>query len=176
MNFKGHITGGLITGSVLTGGLALASSTLLAEPLTVVQLAQVFGVAVFFSLFPDLDISSIPQRWFFRAVFVGLLVLAYQEKYELAALLGIIAVTPVLDHHRGWTHSIFSALLIPIVLAALYEYVLSRDKWVYTWTVEGVWEHLNNYSWLVLACILGWFTHLLLDSKLKLFKNPRGHH
>ena len=53
----------------------------------------VAGTALFFSLFPDLDTSSVPQRWFFRLVFFSLLYLGWTERYELATLVGVVVAT-----------------------------------------------------------------------------------
>lgn len=162
MNFKGHITGGIIAGATLT-----VSAVALGEPLGLPAppwvLAQIFAVTVFFSLFPDLDISSIPQRWFFRGIFVLLLVLGYYEYYEEATLLALVAITPLLDHHRSWTHHVLSALLFPVVLACLYEYLLTKNQFFQQWSFERIVFHLQTHLWLVIACIAGWYTHLFLD-------------
>lgn len=175
MNFKGHITGGLITGTVATAATFLLS-TPLEMPVSPLVLGEVFLVTVFFSLFPDLDISSIPQRWCFRLLFVGLIALSYYEYYEIATLLALVAITPLLDHHRGWTHSLLAAFLFPIALAGIYEYFLMKHRLFYDWSLEHLTQHLNTHLWLIFACILGWYTHLLLDSRLPILRNPKGHH
>lgn len=177
MNFRGHVTGGIIT------GVALATSAVtLSEPLGIAApplvLGQIFAVTVFFSLFPDLDISSIPQRWFFRAIFILLLILGYYEYYEEATLVALVAITPLLDHHRSWTHNIFSVLVFPLIMACLYEYLLTKDQFFHNWSFEQVSTHLLNHIWLVVACIGGWYTHLFLDyvqkQKLSLQRKRRS--
>lgn len=174
MNFKGHITGGVITGTALVGSAVLLSGPL-SIPAPPLVLAEIFGIAVFFSLFPDLDISSIPQRWFFRAIFVLLLVLGYYEKFEEATLLALVSITPLLDHHRSWTHSIFSVLLFPFVAACLYEYLLVKDQFFYEISFEPIRDHLIQHPWFVAASVLGWLTHLFLDylQKQKLARNRK---
>ncbi len=173
MNFKGHITGGIVTGAALTGSAILFSEPL-GVPAPPLVLVQIFSITVFFSLFPDLDISSIPQRWFFRAIFIILLGLSYYEHYEEATLLALVAITPLLDHHRSWTHNIFSVLLFPVVMAGIYEYLLMKKQFFYQWSMDQLISHLHNHIWLVIACIVGWYTHLCLDSLPK-FKQS-GHH
>ncbi len=162
MNFKGHITGGIITGAAITATAILLSGPL-AIPAPPLVLVQIFAVALFFSMFPDLDISSIPQRWFFRGVFVMLLLLSYYDRYEEATLLALIAITPLLDHHRSWTHNVFSVLVFPVVMACVYEYLLTREQFLNQWSLDQVANHLTTHIWLVIACIGGWYTHLSLD-------------
>lgn len=162
MNFRGHVTGGVVT------GIALASSAIfLSGPLGIpappIVLGEILAVTIFFSLFPDLDISSIPQRWFFRAIFIILLGLSYYERFEEATLLALVSITPLLDHHRSWTHNFMSALLFPVVAACLYEYLLTKERFFYEISLEAIQGHLLQNLWLVMACILGWYTHLFLD-------------
>ncbi|MBF0279224.1 MAG: metal-dependent hydrolase [SAR324 cluster bacterium] len=162
MNFKGHITGGIITGAAITS-TAIFLSKPLGIPAPPLVLGQIFGVALFFSMFPDLDISSIPQRWFFRAIFAVLLGLSYYDYFEVATLVALVSITPLLDHHRSWTHNVISVLLFPVVLACIYEYLLSKERFFDQWSADQVANHLSNHIWLVIACVSGWYTHLTLD-------------
>ncbi len=176
MNFKGHLTGGMATGAILSVG-AFVLSEPLGVPAPPLLLGQIFLVTLFFSLFPDLDISSIPQRWFFRSIFVLLLILSYYQRFEEATLLALVAITPLLNSHRGWTHNFFSVLLFPVALAVLYEYLLTKEQFIQSFSMDRIVQHLANHHWLVIACIGGWYTHLLLDflpvKKLKLIQ-PRS--
>lgn len=175
MNFKGHITGGLISGTILATATFIGNgSSGLFDPLK--SVFSVYGITVFFSLFPDVDISSIGQRWFYRAVFILLLYLGYQKYYEIATLASIIAITPILGHHRGWTHSYFPALLIPLLIASLYEYSLTKNHFFTGESLLRIYKHMRNHQWLITACIIGWYTHLFLDCQLPMFKNDKEHH
>lgn len=174
MNFKGHFIGGLASGSLLTAGTYFIGY-LAEKPPQFAEYAVLFPITLFFALFPDFDTSSIPQRWFFRAVFIAILVMAYYKYFEEATILALIAITPVLDHHRGWTHNYFSPILIPFALAGIYEYLASRERWLQGWLLENVNFYLQDNLWLVLACLTGWYTHLLLDSPFPVFKNSRSH-
>lgn len=175
MNFKGHITGGFVSGACLiTAAFLMSSSAVPSHNLQ--SVSSIFGVTVFFSLFPDLDVGSIQQRWFYRAIFILLLYLGYQKYYELATLVAIIAITPILDHHRGWTHNYFSALLVPLLLIGIYGYMLAKDYPLHNWSFKHSCEYFKNHLWLVIASIVGWCTHLLLDSKLPMFKNDKKHY
>ena len=72
MTFKGHLTGGILAGIGVTG-LAARWGYIPSADYRI--WAAVCGTTVFFSLFPDLDTASVPQRWFFRAVFMALIYL-----------------------------------------------------------------------------------------------------
>lgn len=174
MNFKAHLSGGILIGTGVVGAAVANQHFGTGTETQLTTLVLCFGTAVGFALFPDLDISSIPQRWFYRLVMVSLLVLGYHQEFELATLLGIIAITPVLDHHRGWTHNPLAAIFFPLILVGIYEYLLVQERWFAEWTLEGSWELVLRYRWLVIACTLGWWTHLLLDSK-RLRRSPSKH-
>ena len=82
MNHTGHVVGGMLAGGAVcflastTGDVQLGWETLseVAEsPLSPTQntktLLGLFSTALFMALFPDLDIQSVSQRWFYRIVF-----------------------------------------------------------------------------------------------------------
>ena len=173
MNFKGHLCSGVIVGIGMAVG-ATRLGYIGSDDLT--KQVAVSGTALFFALFPDLDTSSVPQRWFFRIVFFALLYLGWTGRYELATLVGIASLLPLLDHHRGWTHWKISPLVVSLLLGAVYEYWVMRHAFVgeFAWgnvrvLIEGHWVFLA-------ACITGWYTHLLLDGQFKIFPTDQGHH
>jgi hypothetical protein len=173
MSFKGHLIGGVLAGA----GLATAASRLGHLPGQGWEAwAWVFGTTVAFSLFPDLDTSSVPQRWFFRLVFAALLYLGWTEDYERATLVGLLAVLPLLDHHRGWTHWKLSPLLVPLALGAVFEYWRARHAWFSGFSWENVRQLLAGHLVYLVACVVGWYTHLLLDGHFVLFPADRNHH
>lgn len=167
MNFKGHITGGATAGIFV-----VAAASAITQPSPIMQL-YLFLVTVFFSLFPDFDISSIPQRWFFRAIFALLIYLGFHGNYQLATMIAVLAITPVLSHHRGWTHSYWAALLTPIALAIFYEYMLAKPSSIDKLSFDKVQGHLATHAWFVIACISGWSTHLILDNKFPSLRNHK---
>ena len=173
MTFRGHLTGGVAAG---IGMAVLAAQWGHVAPDDLHSWATVCGTTVFFALFPDLDTSSVPQRWFFRLVFVVLLYLGWSQRYELATLVGILAVLPLLDHHRGWTHWKVSPLVVPLVLGIIYEYWRARQAWMSGFSWENVTQLLRDHAIYLVACMVGWYTHLLLDGRFKLFPTDSGHH
>ena len=189
MNFRGHLTGGLLAGAV-TASVAVTTKYVSLSPEAfqhftgnllhwqgeVQTLIGLFIATLFMALFPDLDTASVPQRWFFRAVFMALIYLGWHEYYEQATLLGILSILPLLDHHRGWTHRKISPLLVPVLLGAVYEYWRTRHAWIggFSWT--NVQSLLEGHTVFLVACIIGWYTHLLLDGCLKFFPTSSDHH
>ncbi|MCY3762270.1 MAG: metal-dependent hydrolase [Gemmatimonadetes bacterium] len=162
MSYKGHLEGGLLVAAAVAA-VAEGSG---ARPETTMGL---FATALFFSLFPDLDTSSRPQRWFFKFVFAGLLYLAWAGEYRTATAVAVLALLPVLDHHRGWTHCRLSPLAAAVVAAAGYAW----------WKLEGA----GPGEWVAVlrelphglemqfagAALAGWYTHLILDGLFRVF-------
>ena len=73
MTFRGHLAGGMAAG---VAAAAAASGLGLTGPGEYGTWCGVAGTGVLFSLVPDLDTASVPQRWFFKGVFVLILYLA----------------------------------------------------------------------------------------------------
>ncbi len=173
MTFRGHLIGGVVAGIGVAG---LAAHWEYVPPGDLRAWGSVWGTTVFFSLFPDLDTSSVPQRWFFRLVFGALLYLGWKQHYELATLVGLLAVLPLLDHHRGWTHWKISPLIVAVLLGAVYEYWRARQNWMSGFSWENVSALLRQHAVYLVACIVGWYTHLLLDGRFKFFPTDSDHH
>ena len=128
-----------------------------------------WGVAAtvqFFSLFPDVDIDSVPRRWFYRGVLVILLYLAWSGAWVEATVVAGLAMLPLVDHHRGWTHGRFVPLLMPAIMCA---WLLWWEGWP---RVEGprVLDILTPLRLVFVgAAVAGWYTHLLLDGLFRIF-------
>lgn len=159
--YKGHITAGIIFGVVLLIGLAftpLAAALSLEQKL--VKGIVVLWLAVLFALFPDVDIKSKGQLLFYRIFILLDLLLLLQKFYVEAALLGFLAMLPIISKHRGWTHTVWAMLLIPapILLGPMY---LAR---------EPVLDGLPFY----LGAVAGYLSHLVADGMLlRRFRRPR---
>jgi hypothetical protein len=173
MNLKGHLVSGVAVGVGVAVGATHYGYIGADDFNTQVAVA---GTALFFSLFPDLDTSSVPQRWFFRLVFGGLLYLGWTERYELATLVGILSLLPLLDHHRGWTHWKISPLAVSLLLGATYEYWRARHAFMGEFGWGNVRVLIEGHWIFLFACIAGWYTHLLLDGRFKFFPTDQDHH
>lgn len=112
-------------------------------PLSLVALALLFG------LWPDVDTNSKGQRVFYSIFLITDLFLIATEQFRAAAYLGLVALLPVLSHHRGWTHTWWAMLLIPSPLLLLpYLHVPERP-------LVG----LPFYG----AAVVGYLSHLVVD-------------
>ena len=166
MNFKGHLAGGIIVGCVVSS----VATHLSAVPALLAL--KVFLLTVGFSLYPDLDVSSIPQRWFFRGILVLLLFLVVSKYFRIASIIAIVAVLPLISKHRGWTHSVWSAILFPIFLFIGYQHLFVMKIGFDMKYFYKMHKLLSINFWLVLSCSLGWLTHIYLD---KLLFKKSGH-
>lgn len=113
------------------------------------MLVGLFVIAILFGLWPDVDTNSKGQNIFFGIAFVADILLIVDGRLEAAAYLGLLAMTPIIGKHRGWTHSKLAMLLVPapiVVIPYLYRpSVLTPALLIYG------------------AAVVGYFSHLLLD-------------
>ena len=189
MNFGGHAMGGVVAGfaAAAVAGVAGAGS---GAPAMFGELEEVlgtgafsagcFGAAFLMALFPDLDTASIPQRWYLRIMFAGLVASVLAGWMELFVVLALVALLPLLHHHRGWTHWRLTPWGVAFLLAVAHEYADARASWFSSFSWADVWALLLEAWPFVLACVLGHYTHLLLDSRsvrwLPFVSNSPGHH
>jgi len=110
MNFKDHLTAGVITGASC-GGIAhyIAQDPKMS--------AGAFLLGVFGGLFPDLDTKSTPTKWFARFSSVSFLFGLWQvlEKGNFIAMAFVPSLVLSLAQsgkHRGWTHSYFFPFVV----------------------------------------------------------------
>lgn len=193
MNFKGHAVGGLLTATAVGAAaysfspdpiLSERSSELVRQayrlsfglPIRV----DIFILTLFMSLFPDLDTSSISQRWFFRVCFVVLGVLFYYRIMDLFAIVAFTALLPVLHKHRGWTHWKVTPWVLAVSFMVVLEYFRSKNSWYSGFSWNNVWSAMVVNLHYVLACVAGHYTHLALDSKwighIPFCSNSMDHH
>ncbi|MBH1980255.1 metal-dependent hydrolase [Candidatus Saccharibacteria bacterium] len=152
-NYKGHIVGGLAAGVVYAIAMTAVPVEQLAEYAQLLDdwqaLAAVFVIAMLFALFPDVDTNSKAQDIFFWLIFMVDVLLIWNGYFIAAAFLGLIAMLPILTHHRGWTHAKWAIVLVPlpiVLVPLLYSSTLLPIAVVY-------------YG----AAVTGYFSHLLLD-------------
>lgn len=152
-NYRGHLAGGLVLTTVYAAAITFVPLGRFAESAGVLQdwqaIFAVFVIGMLFALFPDVDTNSKAQDIFFGIVFPLDILLIWQGSIQAAAYLGIIAMLPILGHHRGWTHKKWAILAVPLpILLVPYLY---NDK------ILPV--SLVYYG----AAVVGYFSHLLLD-------------
>jgi membrane-bound metal-dependent hydrolase YbcI (DUF457 family) len=152
-NYKGHIVGGLTFGALYMAALIYVPVTYFAEVSGVLHgwqaIAAVFVLAVLFGLFPDVDTNSKAQDIFLGTAFITDVLLIASGNIQAAAYLGLVAMLPIVTHHRGWTHTKWAMLLVPLpilVVPYLYNQAILPSSIVY-------------YG----AAVAGYFSHLFLD-------------
>lgn len=155
-NYKGHIAGAVVVNTVLLAGLTLAPGDILQQTgglLTNMQFVYfLFFISILFGLWPDIDTNSKGQDIFFGAGFLLNILLIWQGYLETSAYLGLLAMTPIVGKHRGWTHSKWAMLLVPLPIVIVS--YLYRDA-------------LMPAAVLIYAAAVGgYFSHLLLDGKI----------
>jgi len=152
-NYRGHIVGGLVVSTLYAGLMLFAPVEQFAEYAKLLDdwkaSAAVFVIAMLFALFPDVDTNSKAQDIFFWLAFIINVLLLWGGYYQAAAYLGLIAMLPIIAHHRGWTHSKWAMVVVPLPII-LIPY-LANDK------VLAI--SIVYYG----AAVAGYFSHLLLD-------------
>lgn len=152
-NYRGHLGGALAVCSTYVVGATLLpiswtekTGYILADWQLV---AGLFIIAMLFGLWPDIDTNSKAQDIFFGLAFVCDIALIAIGRLEAAAYLGLLAMTPIVSKHRGWTHSKLAMILVPLPIL-LVPYVYQMDNLLPAGLFYG-------------AAVAGYFSHLLLD-------------
>lgn len=151
--YKGHVVGGLVAGATVVGANyfinqgAIPDSAVLASDWQ--SILGVLLISTLFGLWPDVDTNSKAQDIFFGLAFAFDALLIVFGYFAAAALLGFLAMTPIVGSHRGWTHSRITMLVLPspiVIIPYLSDSPISTTGWL-------------MYG----SATLGIFSHLLLD-------------
>jgi hypothetical protein len=155
-NYKGHIAGAVVANTFYVGILVMLPGTLLAKTAGLMSnwqfVAALFVISMLFGLWPDIDTNSKGQDIFFGATFLLDVLLIWQGYLEAAAYLGLLAMTPIVSKHRGWTHSKIAMVLVPLPILIV--------PYLYRSNVLGTAAIIYG------AALIGYFSHLLLDGKI----------
>lgn len=160
-NYKGHIVGGLLCNTAYLGALQLIPGSILYKTSGILShwqlVAGLFVIAVLFGLWPDIDTNSKGQNIFYGLGFIVDVLLIATGRIEAAAYFGLLAMTPIIGHHRGWTHSRIAMVLVPLPIA-LVPYINKSSILPTALIIYG-------------AAVSGYFSHLLFDGLI--FKHFR---
>lgn len=152
-NYRGHIAGGLVAGTVYAVVVSKVPVERYAEAAGLLEnwqaLAALFVLSILFALFPDVDTNSKGQDIFVGIAFVVDVLLILDGHLQAAAYLGLIAMLPIIGHHRGWTHSKLAMFIVPLPLL-LVPYIHNENVLPISMVYYG-------------AAVAGYFSHLLLD-------------
>lgn len=155
-NYKGHVIGGLAASGVYAVAVSLTPLQQLAESADLLHdwqpLVAVVVIGILFGLFPDVDTNSKAQDLFFWIAFSLAILLLATGNIQAAAYLGLIAMLPIIGHHRGWTHRKWAMFVVPLPIVVV-PYLYNQDLLAVAFVYYG-------------AAVAGYFSHLLLDGKI----------
>jgi len=162
MDGRTHLAAGLATGCA-AGVTAWHTQSVN----TFGEAAAVAALWSAFSQFPDLDTASHPQRWFYRGLGALLVLWALGGHWQAAAIAGMLALLPLLQHHRGWTHRAWAALLVPLLALVVWRLFMDDGAaWAWENPAEGarsLADRLSHDKTWYSAMAGGYVTHLVLD-------------
>lgn len=154
--YKGHIIGAAICNTAYVGGLAAAPSNVLNNTHNLVSdpqlMSGLFVIALLFGLFPDIDTNSKGQNIFYGLALFADIWLILDGRMVAAAFLGLLAMTPIVGKHRGWTHSKLAMVLVPSPIVLI--------PYVYNAAI------LDTALLIYGAAVTGYFSHLLFDGMI----------
>jgi hypothetical protein len=152
-NYRGHLGGAVVVCAGYVFAVTLMPIAWAAKTGYILSnwqlVAAMFVVAMLFGLWPDIDTNSKAQDIFFGLAFLCDIALIAAGRLEAAAYLGLLAMTPIVSKHRGWTHSKLAMILIPLPILVV-PYLYSSN-------------HLLPSLLFYGAALSGYFSHLLLD-------------
>lgn len=155
-NYKGHIAGAVAVNAAYVVGLSFLPGELLEKTGGILSdwqmVAGMFVVSMLMGLWPDIDTNSKGQDIFFGIAFLFDILLISQGYIEAAAYFGLLAMTPIIGKHRGWTHSKWAMILVPLPFVAV-PYINKSSI-------------LATYLIFYGAAVAGYFSHLLLDGRI----------
>lgn len=155
-NYKGHLAGAVAVNTAYVLGLGILPGEVLAKTGGILHdwqmVAGLYVVAMLFGLWPDTDTNSKGQDIFFGIAFIVDILLISQGYLEAAAYFGLLAMTPILGKHRGWTHSKLAMILVPLPIVVV---PYSNKSTI-----------LATYIIFYGAAVAGYFSHLLFDGRI----------
>jgi len=109
-NCRKHLIGGVGAGVVLLIVLQRL------QPISLLGLGEGLICALAGSLFPDIDIKSKGQKYFYCVILLVMIVLIIKHQFSLLATCSVMAVVPMLVRHRGIFHRLWFVILFPLTV------------------------------------------------------------
>ncbi|MGH7808621.1 MAG: metal-dependent hydrolase [Thermodesulfobacteriota bacterium] len=147
--YKGHLAGGIFSFILYMLALVVFFSF---NPNANVLIW--FGLCLLGALWPDVDTNSLGQKLFYGIFVVLDSFFLLTGLYKEAALLGFFALLPIIGKHRGWTHTIWAAFLVPSPMLLL--------------PVFNPGVNAGGLEYYV-PVVIGYLSHLILDWELNLY-------
>lgn len=144
--YKGHIAGGVVA-------FALALYLLESHCASASTALSWLGCTLAGALFPDIDVKSKGQKYFYWVVFFALIFLFAFGQMEMLAACGIISVTPMLCKHRGIFHEMWFVIALPSVVWAIASLAYP--------------QYTEIFFFYAVFFIIGALSHLYLDRGIR---------
>ena len=116
-NYQTHLSGGAIAFAITLVGVVPY-----AHP-SVLTASEWLLFALAGSLFPDIDIKSKGQKYFYWMILILLLILTYTQRFIPLAIISIMSTIPLISKHRGLFHRAWFVIGAPLAIW----YVLSNQ-------------------------------------------------
>jgi len=166
-DYRGHIAAGAAFYGVLAFVVVVVAPPILGFDSALFatewwEIPAQLVVAVMAALWPDVDITSQGRKLFYRLFLVLDLYLMLRGEWRAAALLGLVAILPGLGRHRGWTHRLWSALLVPSPIVIVPLFITDAG---------GIGSNpdfgkLGQGASYYVAALIGYISHLAADGML----------
>ncbi|HOF62015.1 MAG TPA: metal-dependent hydrolase [Candidatus Latescibacteria bacterium] len=117
------------------------------------------AVAVLAALWPDVDTASRGRKVFYRVLLAFSLYSMARSQWKMAAVIGLAGILPAVGNHRGWTHTVWAAVLVPLPIVLLPLYVSDDGQWLRTPDFQRISVGLPFY----VAAMVGLLSHLAAD-------------
>lgn len=105
--YKGHLVGGTVAFGITLFLLRSYCSSMFTA-------GRWLGCALAGSLFPDIDVKSKGQKYFYWVILLAVIVIIMQRRFEWLAMVSVLSVTPMLVKHRGIFHRLWFVIALPI--------------------------------------------------------------
>jgi energy-converting hydrogenase Eha subunit A len=112
-----------------------------------------FFLCVIGSMVPDVDIKSRSQMVIYTLLIIIDLVLILYKYYRESAILGFLAMVPMLTKHREQFHSYIAAVIIPMPL--LFIPIL----------INGEFDYHNLGVSYYISALAGYLSHIIADGE-----------
>jgi hypothetical protein len=141
-NYKKHLYGGIVAYIFIL--------------LFIIRCTPSWGVALEWlfcalagSLFPDIDIKSKGQKYFYHIILILFIILACKQRFVVITCLSFIVIVPLLTKHRGIFHSSVFLIVFPISVWLL---------------MSCIFTHVSRLLFIdTMFFIAGALSHILLD-------------
>lgn len=110
--YKGHLVGGIIAFSLLFFGVI----AFFIPEVSHFTIGEWLFFALAGALFPDIDVKSKGQKYFYYVVLMCLVVLVVRQQYEMLTCFSFIVITPMLARHRGIFHNPHFVIAMPLIV------------------------------------------------------------